>query len=241
MADRSVSFSDPAAAAVEVPWTRVEGFVGKLTHDIRNGFNALELQVTLIGELSDDPEIKDEVKRVRQGLADLTRQLQAVRVATGAPTTHLFPYPAGDFLEDLRERFEKRHGEAAGRVQWASEAGTASVNIDPEQTMAAALELLDNALQHAADGSSLRVEMRAGTGSVALSIRQQLAAPLAAPPTDWGRTPLLSSRRNAYGLGAFRALRILKAQACSLEYAFTEADHSLVTTVTLPLADSSRP
>lgn len=239
MADRSATSLDPAIAAVEVPWTRIEGFVGKLTHDIRNGFNALELQVTLIGELSDDPEIKEEVKRVRQGLADLTRQLQAVRVATGAPTMHLFPYPAADFLEDLRERFEKRHGEAAGRVQWASEAGAATVNIDPEQTMAAALELLGNALQHAAGESSVRVEMRAVAGGVAISTHQQLADTLAAPPADWGRTPLLSSRRNAYGLGAFRARRILETQACSLEYAFTEADRSLVTVVTLPLADPS--
>ena len=180
MADFSASSTDPGVAGIEVPWTRIEGFVAKLTHDVRNGFNALELQVTLIGELADDPEIKEEVKRVRQSLAGLTRQLQAVRVATGAPTTHLFPYPAA--------------------------------------------------------GSSLQVGARPGAGTVALCIHQQLSAPPASPAGDWGRTPLLSSRRNVYGLGAFRARRILEAQGGALDYIHSDADGSLVTTITLSTA-----
>lgn len=236
MADFPASPDDPGVATVEVPWSRVEGFVGKLTHDIRNGFNALELQVTLIGELSDDPEIKEEVRRVRRSLSDLTRQLQAVRVATGAPTTHLFPYPAGDFLEDLRERFQKQHPSAAERVQWAQEAGAVSVNIDPEQTMNALLELLDNALRHAAENTSVRVEMRATADSVALSVHQALTEAPPGQPAHWGRTPLLSSQRNAYGLGTFRARRILEAQGGALGYTYTEADRALVTEVGLPLA-----
>lgn len=238
MADRTALPTVPSDNT-DVPWTRVEGFVGKLTHDIRNGFNALELQVTLIGELSEDPEIKDEVKRIRQSLAGLTRQLQAVRVATGEPTTHLFPYPAADFLEDLRERFGRQHGDAAARVQWAADVGAATVNIDPEQAIAATLELVDNALQHAAGGSSIRVQGRLGTGGVAVDVHQQLADAPSSPLADWGRTPLLSTRRNAYGLGAFRARRILEAQGGTLGYAYTETDGALVTTITLPLSESS--
>ncbi len=242
MADRSASSPIPGVAAVEVPWPRVESFVGKLTHDVRNGFNAIELQVTLIGELSDDPEIKEEVKRIRQSLAGLTRQLQAVRAATGEPTTHLFPYPAADLLEDLRERLERQHADAAARVQWAMEAGAATVNIDPEQTLNAALELLGNALQHAAEGSTVRVETHAGIDGVAVAIHQGLAAAPVHPPAEWGRTPLLSTRRNVYGLGAFRARRILEAQGGTLEYVYTEVDRALVTTFILPLADpASRP
>lgn len=72
MADQSASSPAPGVPDLAVPWPRVEAFVAKLAHDIRNGFNALELQITLIGELSDDPEIKEEIKRVRQSLAGLT-------------------------------------------------------------------------------------------------------------------------------------------------------------------------
>ncbi len=237
MADRSTSSPASDVAAVEVPWTRVEGFVGKLTHDVRNGFNAVELQVTLIGELTDDPEIKEEVKRIRQSLAGLTRQLQAVRVATGEPTTHLFPYPAADLLEDLRERFGRQHGEAAARLQWVTDPGAATVNVDPEQTLNAALELLDNAMQHAVGGSTVRVEARPGAGVIVVAIHQQLTAAPVHPPADWGRTPLLSTRRNVYGLGAFRARRILEAQGGTLDYAYTEVDRALVTTVTLPAGE----
>ena len=236
MADRSASSPALGVAAVEVPWTRVEGFVGKLAHDIRNGFNAVELQVTLVGELSDDPEIKEEVKRIRQTLAGLTRQLQAVRLATGEPTTHLFPYPAVDLLEDLRERFGRQFPDATARVQWATEVGAATVNVDPEQTLNAALELLDNAVQHAVEDSTVRVEARLEAGDVAVTIHQQLTDAPVHPPADWGRTPLLSTRRNVYGLGAFRARRIFEAQGGALDYTYTEVDRALVTTVTLPTA-----
>lgn len=70
-----------------------------------------------------------------------------------------------------------------------------------------------------------------------MSIHQQLAGDLSASTTDWGRTPLLTTRRNAYGLGAFRARRILEAQGSSLDYAHTAVDRALVTTVTLSTAE----
>ncbi len=226
--------SDPAA--VTVPWPRVEQFVGRFAHDVRNGLNAVELQLTLIGEIAEDEEIKTEVKHIRSSLADLTRQIQAVRLATGAPTAHLFPYPAGDFFEDLRERFERQHAGAAARVQWTLAAGTGAVNVDPEQSMTALLELLGNAVQFAVDGSPIRAEAKENAGSVVFSILEQIAAAPADSPEQWGRTPLLSSRRNGYGLGAFRARRIIEAQHGTLRYAYRAEDQSLTTTVELPLA-----
>ena len=236
MTDSPAPSTEPDPAGIDVPWPRVERFVGRFAHDVRNGLNAVELQLTLISEIAADEEIKEEVRRVRASLADLTRQIQAVRLATAAPTTHSFPYPANDFFEDLRERFERQHGTEAGRVEWKLEAGTAAVNVDPEQTMAALLELLGNAAQFAAQGSPIRAEANAGSGTVTFTILQQVAAAPVEPPGDWGRTPLLSSRRNGYGLGAFRARRIVEMQNGTLRYDYRAADQSVTTVVELPAA-----
>lgn len=218
-----------------MPWSRVERFVGLFTHDLRNGLNALELQLTLLGEISDDPVAKAEVKRMRGTVAEVTRQLQAVRLSTGAPTPHLFAYPAADFLEDLRERFDRQHPDALARVQWEVAVGAGSLVIDPELTMAALLELLGNALLYAVGKSTVQVHATAGPDGLTLTIREQSALAPSDSPEEWGRSPLSSSRRDGYGLGAFRAWRIIALQNGTLRFAHSEADQCLVTTVVMPL------
>ena len=143
MADRTVLSPTLPTDAPSVPWPRIERFVALFTHDVRNGLNALELQLTLLNELSSDPEVKAEVKGMRASLADLTRQLQRVRNATGAPTPHLFAYPAVDFVEDLRDRFQRQDAGRAARVRWEIVPGTETIQVDPELSMAAVLELLE--------------------------------------------------------------------------------------------------
>ncbi len=71
------------ASVPPVPWTRVDKFIGQMTHDIRNGLNALELQLTLLGELSADAEVMSEVKALRGLLLNVTRQLQAIKSTAG--------------------------------------------------------------------------------------------------------------------------------------------------------------
>ena len=177
---------------------------------------------------------------MRASLADLTRQIQAVRLATGTPTAHRFLYPAGDFFEDLRERFDRQHSESAGRIRWTLETGGKAVlNVDPEQSMAALLELLANAVQFAAEGSSIRAEARTARATVVFSIQEAPAAPPDHPPGQWGRAPFVSSRRNGYGLGAFRARRIIEMQGGALSYRDSAQEQLLTTTVELPLGDDA--
>ena len=235
MADQS-ALSPDLATAPSVPWPQVERFIGLFTHDVRNGLNALELQLTFLGEISDDPDAKAEVKRMRGSVAEITRQLQAVRLAAGTPAPHAFSYPAADFAEDLRERFNRQRADTPARVQWEIEPGTASVEVDPELSLTALLELLANALFHAAEGSVVRVHAACNATAMSLSIRQTLAAAPATSPESWGRTPFSSSRRDGYGLGAFRARRIIESQEGTLRFTYSEADQSLVTTVMLPAA-----
>jgi signal transduction histidine kinase len=236
----AASAPPPSAAANSsvppVPWERVERFVSQLIHDVRNGLNALELQLTLLGEVSPDPEVAAEVKALRGTLLDVTRQLQAVKSFTGPVSPHLLRYPAADFFEDLRDRFGRLHPDADGRVAWKIVVGgDIALAIDPELSLSALLELLANALHFGGERAAIGFLAEARPdGGVTVTLRESLDTPPAIAPEDWGLTPLLTTRRNAYGLGLFRVRRIVAAQGGSLDVEYSAGNRVLATAITLP-------
>lgn len=226
--------SHPPDGAVSVPWSRVEHFVGQLFHDIRNGLNACELQLTFLGEISTDPEAAEEIKSLRGALSGITKHLQAVRLGVGATTAHMLEYPAADLFEDLKERFVRQSPKLADRTRWLMLTDrNLSVSVDPELVLSACLELLANATQFAKEGSSMTVKMESASLGVDILIEQTLAEELADSPTDWGKSPLQSTRRGAYGLGLFRARRSLAAQGANLDFVHAAEKGVLLTKVTL--------
>ena len=233
--------TDPAAApaslrATEVPWERIEQFIGQLAHDVRNGLNALELQLTFLGEISTDPEAAAEVKLIRKTLSDVTRQLQAVRNSTAAPSLNKLDYPAKDFFEDLQERFERQEAAGKARVQWQIDLGTASLAIDPETTMSAFLELLANALRFGGKETAISMTASANADAASISLVETPSSPPTVALEAWGRSPFLSSRRGAYGIGLFRVRRILESQGGSYHVEYSASGQTLTTRVILPLA-----
>lgn len=218
-----------------VPWKRVEQFVGQLGHDLRNGLNACELQLTFLAEISTDPEAAEEVKALRTTLAGITKQLQAVRVAMGSSQMHPLNYPAAELCEDLRDRFGRLHAVSAGRVEWKNEVGAETlVSIDPEVTLSAVLELLNNALHFGAAGAGVVCAMREEAGAVLCTVEQEMAEAPGGPPDLWGASPLLSTRRGAYGLGLFRVRRGLEAQGSQLSFRYSAERKTLTASLTLP-------
>ena len=217
-----------------VPWERVEKFVGQLSHDLRNGLNACELQLTFLAEISTDPDAAEEVKGLRSTLNGITKQLQAIRVATGSVKAHTLAYPATDLFEDLRDRLQRVHPEVVSRLKWHGEVSAQMlVKIDPDITLNAALELLNNAMHFADAGTPVLCSLREENGRVFLCIEQTLGT-LMDSPEDWGRSPLKSTRRGAYGLGLFRARRGLEAQGSQLTIQHYPEQKRLAATVTLP-------
>ena len=73
-------------------------FVGQLTHDVRNGLNALELQLTFLGEISTDPEAVDGDQAAAGTLTDITRQLQALQGVDRPRSSAPVEYPAERLL-----------------------------------------------------------------------------------------------------------------------------------------------
>ena len=219
----------------DVPWERVERFVGQLTHDIRNGLNALELQLTFLGEISTDPEAVDEVKRVRATLGNVTRHLQMLRIATGSVHPYAMEYPSAEFFDDLRERLVKLHPDASERFVWETRLDADfMLAVDPELTLNALLELLSNALSFAADAASpIRAVVTATGEKATISLHEPHAVRPGIPLEDWGRAPLLTTRRGTYGLGLFRVRRSIEAQGGALDVEYSAENQILTTTVAL--------
>lgn len=228
-----------------VPWERVDRFIGQFTHDLRNGLNALELQLTLLSELNQDATLAEDIVAMRTTLSNLSREMQAVRTAAGPVSPSPIPYPAGDLLEDLRERQEKR---ASGAFRWdfAPEVSALTLNVDPELLLAALLHLLGNALRFRETAAAgLTVEARVSdpkTGTFpAHGLLFELTEAKSTPPltgalSGWGNEPLCSTRRGSYGLGLFHVRRIIEAMGGTLRAAVssTTSPTSLVTTIWLP-------
>ena len=221
----------------------MEGFVGQLAHDIRNGLNAVELQLTFLGEISTDPEAVDEIKRLRNTLANVTRQLQSLRTAVGAVSPYPLEYPAADFFEDLRERFAKLTPDADSKVIWEINLGSqALLIVDPDLTINALLELLANGLHFTrSETLPMRIQVSATDGGVSFFLQEPQQTEPTVTPEEWGRAPLLTTRRGAYGLGLFRVRRCLESQGGTLDVAFSAAQKSLTTRVTLPGAPTKQP
>ncbi len=244
----SILASAPPASGTRalpaVPWEWVDKFIGQFTHDLRNGLNALELQLTLLSELNQDATLAEDIVAMRTTLNNLSREMQAVRTAAGPVAPNPIPYPAGDLLEDLRERQEKR---AAGTFRWdfAPEVSALTLDIDPELLLAALLHLLGNALRFretkdsALTFAARLADPKTGAASRGLSLELTEAKSTALPTdalADWGTEPLRTTRRGSYGLGLFHARRVIEAMGGTLRAAVSSTNSlpSLVTTIWLP-------
>ena len=75
----------PAASDGHVPWENFVKFVRQLSHDLRNQLNATELQSALIAELTNDAELKSEIRRLRELVSQLGATLQSLSASVAEP------------------------------------------------------------------------------------------------------------------------------------------------------------
>src|ERR1043166_1270715 len=145
---------------LSVPWNDVVRFVRQLSHDLRNQLNAAELQSAYVEELAADAELKSEVKRLRGLTSELSKTLQKLSADLGHAKPTLIPYPAQDFVEDLRKKIEKDFPKESGSMQWDIQLGGATIDIDPQLVLQIFTELFANAIQH-----------KRGTGVISVTAR----------------------------------------------------------------------
>src|SRR5688572_26575942 len=145
---------------IEVSMPDVVKFVRQLGHDLRNHLNAAELQSAYIAELTEDAELKEEIKRLRAMVSEVGVSLQHVTSALGTPRLTLMPYDAADFVEDLRQKLAIDFPDESAKIEWNVRASKATLQIDPQALQSALLELFANAFRHERAEGLISVEAR---------------------------------------------------------------------------------
>jgi K+-sensing histidine kinase KdpD len=221
---------------VTVSWDNVVRFVRQLSHDLRNDLNAAELQAAFLGELtSDNAELKEEVKRLREMIAKLPRSLQGLSAALGQIGANKMPYRASDFMEDLRQRIAKDFSAESGAIKWEAQTGEALFEVDPQLLQQAFIELFANAFQHERGKDSISALAKIDHGNFVFTLREPKAG-FQLPTENWGRQPLGKVRQGHYGLGLNRVRAILEAHGGDLRAQYDPTASALVTTITLPIS-----
>ncbi|MEP6603607.1 MAG: ATP-binding protein [Spartobacteria bacterium] len=236
MADSS-SFPPSPDPSVTVPWSDVVRFVRQLSHDLRNHLNAVELQSVLLNELTDDPELKGEVKRLREMLSTVGGALQKVSASLTIPKLTLMPYRAGDLFEDIRKKFENDFPAKKTLVQWNVDLAEAMLEVDPQLLQQVLLELLDNAFREGSPAQPIAVSARRANNGVTLTMREAKTQ-FDRPTEEWGRGPLRHVSHGHYGLGLNRARGIIEAHGGSLKAEYDSGSSTLITTVALPATNA---
>src|ERR1700694_5776599 len=143
---------DPSTNApgdsITLPWSNVMRFGRQLSHDLRNHLNAAELQAVYLSELAADDEMKSEIKRLREMIAQLGAILQKLSADLGQAKPNLMTYGAADFVEDMRRKVAQDFPEQSALPQWEIQLKNETFEIDPQLSQQAILELFGNAFRH---------------------------------------------------------------------------------------------
>ena len=214
----------------------VTKFVRQLSHDLRNHLNAAELQSAYIAELAENPELKEEVKRLRAMISEVGASLQRVTSALSAARLTLMPYGAADFVEDLREKLAGYCPEESAKIAWNVEAGDATLQIDPQSLQPALMELFVNAFRHDHAQRVISAEARIEKNRFVFTIREPKRS-FQSSTENWGREPFQTVGQGHYGLGLHRSRAIIEAHDGQLNARYDLPASCLITTVALPLAE----
>ena len=228
--------SGTGGANQDVPWENFVNFVRQLSHDLRNQLNAAELQAALITELTSDEELKSEARRLRELVSQLGVTLQGLSTLVAEPRPTLLLYTVQDFISDLQKKIGHEFPEKGSTVKWDISSSAATLNIDPQLTEWAAVELFRNAFRHDTAGDELQVKASIADQWFTLCIREPKAGEI--DPTQWMQ-PLQKVSHGHYSLGLRRARNIIAAHGGELTTSFDPGSRMLITTFSLPCSAES--
>ena len=209
-------------------------FVRQLSHDIRNNLNAVELQSAFLAELAEDAEMKNEVQRLREMTSQIGISLQRLTAGLSQSNPNLIPYPAADFVGDLKQKLEKEFPENAAKVIWDTQLKDATLQVDPQLAQEAFLEIFGNAFHHERNIKSVTTKAYIDNNRFVFEWREPKAR-FELSTENWGREPLRNVSQNHYGLGLNRVRSIAEAHGGDFRAEYDRKTSTLITTLTLPV------
>src|SRR5262245_32926504 len=221
--------------SLPVQWSDTVRFVRQLSHDLRNDLNAIELQSAYIGELTQDQELTNEIKRLREVVSGLNSALQLLSRAVGEIAPNLVTYPAGEFLADMRTQIERNFSKENQEITWDVQLQDGTLNIDPQLFQEVFVELFANAFQHDRGKGPVVARATIGDGNFLFTLLEPKPV-FSSDTKNWGREPLHNIRQRHYGLGLSRVRAIIEAHGGQLQAEFDPEAATLVSTVALPVS-----
>ncbi len=235
MADKPV---ENGKGSQSVPWSDAIRFIAQLSHDLRNDLNAIELQSAYIEELGKSEEVKNEIKRLREMISRLASTLQRLSRAVGEVKPNVIPYPASDFMQDLRGKVDHDFPKESKEISWEIQLGDAMLNVDPQFFEEAFTEIFTNAFRHDRGKGPLVARAKIDDNKFLFTLCEPKAR-FDLRTQNWGREPLRKMSQRHYGLGLNRVRGIVEAHGGELNAQYDPKVSALTTTIRLPLSGES--
>ena len=230
----------PADPIPPVAFDRVAAFVRLITHDVRNGLNAIDLQSSFLSEIAEDQEVRQELGKLREMVSHVTEAMQTLSSRFGELRPTLLDYPVAELVEGLRETVDRKFEAQAKRIVWEIFLEGEEIHLDYNLLTSALVEIVTNALYFREGDVPIHFSTRAENGSVFFEVRQLRSAP-AGDPMHWGREPLVSGRRGGYGLGLFQVRRILAALGGTWDAHYDEGAGEMRVRLGFPITVPAKP
>src|SRR5437763_6830028 len=227
------SSKQPPDKSPSVAWPDSVKFVRQLSHDIRNNLNAVELQSAYLAELAKEGEMKGESQRLREMTSQIGTSLQRVTAGLNQANPNPIPYPATDFVEDLKQKLTKEFPDNAAKVTWDVQLKDATLQIDPQLTQQAFLELFGNAFQHERNVKAITARAYIANDSFVFELHEPKAR-FELSTENWGREPLRNVSQGHYGLGLNRTRSVAEAHSGDFRAEHDQKTSMLITTLRLP-------
>jgi K+-sensing histidine kinase KdpD len=227
--------SEVTTDSTNIPWSDMVRFVRQLSHDLRNDLNAIELQSAYIGELTQDQELTNEIRRLREVVSGLNATLQSLSRAVGEVTPNVITYPASEFVAAMRTQIERNFAKEHREITWDVQLQQEVLNVDPQLFQEVFVELFANAFQHDRGKGPLVARARITDGRFLFTLHEPKAV-FSSDTRNWGREPFRNVRQRHYGLGLNRVRAIIEAHGGELQVQYDPKAATLLSTVALPVS-----